>query len=168
MSPAPHITHAPSSTPRAGSPSRLPQADSTAAFGLRVSRQFAQCRRESGQMALLWIEADTLMPGSEDRSDAEHDALIQTVSLRLRNRVRGTDEVVYMGGSAFAVLLLAAGAAEARLVEQRLTQALRGAYCVESRLIQLAVRVGTALFPQTGRNGSELAEAARQNVGLPV
>jgi diguanylate cyclase (GGDEF)-like protein len=168
MSPAPIITALPSPAARTGSPSRLPQAESTAAFGLRVSRQFAQCRRESGQLALLWIEADAPVPADAERSAAEHDALIQTVSLRLRNRVRGTDEVVYMGGSAFAVLLLAAGAAEARLVEQRLTLALRGTYCVESRLVQLGVRVGTALFPQTGRNGGDLAEAARQNLARPV
>ncbi len=168
MSPAPLITPAANPAPRAGGPSRLPQAESTAAFGLRVSRQFAQCRRESGQLGLLWIEADVPLPAGAEHSVAEHDSLIQTISLRLRNRVRSTDEVVYMGGSAFVVLLLAAGAAEARLVEQRLTQALRGTYCVESRLIQLGVRVGTALFPQTGRNGGDLAEAARQNLGLPV
>ncbi len=168
MSPAPLITTASSSAPRTSATSRLPLAESTAAFGLRVSRQFAQCRRESGQLGLLWIEADAPPAAGAEPGTAEHDALIQTVSLRLRNRVRGTDEVVYMGGSAFAVLLLAAGAAEARLVEQRLTQALRGTYCVESRLIQLGVRVGTALFPQTGRNGCDLAEAARHNLGTPV
>ena len=47
-------------------------------------------------------------------SPAEHDNLIQTVSLRLRNRVRGADEVVHMGEQSFAVLLVAAGTPEAR------------------------------------------------------
>lgn len=164
MSPAPLLADVSSASPRAGASTRLPQADSVAAFGLRTSRHFAQCRRESGQLALVWIEVDALARADGGLDPAEHDALIQTVSLRLRNRVRGSDEVVYMAGNSFAVLLLAAGAAEARLVEQRLLQALRGAYCVDSRLIQLGVRLGAAVFPQAGRNGAELAEAARENL----
>lgn len=164
MSQAPLLADAPPPSQRAGASTRLPQADSVAAFGLRTSRHFAQCRRESGQLALLWIEVEALGRADGAPAPAEHDALIQTVSLRLRNRVRGSDEVVYMGGDSFAVLLLTAGAAEARLVEQRLLQALRGAYCVDSRVMQLAVQLGTAVFPHAGRNGAELAEAARENL----
>lgn len=166
MSQAPLLADTPAASQRAGSFTRLPQADSVAAFGLRTSRHFAQCRREGGQLALVWIEVDMLGRADGGLETAEHDALIQTVSLRLRNRVRGSDEVVYMAGNSFAVLLLAAGVAEARLVEQRLLQALRGAYCVDSRVLQLGVRLGTAVFPQAGRNGAELAEAARENLAL--
>lgn len=164
MSQAPLLANDPPSPPRTGTFTRLPQADSLAAFGLRVSRQFAQCRREGEQLALLWLEAEVLVRPDGSIGDAERDNLIQTVSLRLRNRVRGADEVVYMGGRSFAVLLLAAGAPEARLVEKRLQQALRGAYGVDGRLMQIGVRLGTAIFPQAGRNGVELAEAAQANL----
>lgn len=147
------------SSARTGSFARLPQADSLAAFGLRVSRHFAQCRREGEQLALLWLKIEMPPPGGDDTPEREH--LLQTVSLRLRNRVRGTDEVVYMGERCFAVLLMAAGAAEAALVEQRLRLALRGSYGLDGRLLQVGVRLGLALYPQAGRNGAELAEAAR-------
>ena len=148
---------------RLGAFTQIPQAESLAAFGLRVSRQFAQCRREGEHLALLWLEVELqAQPGS--LSDAEHDNLVQTVSLRLRNRVRGADEVVHMGGHCFAVLLQAAGAVEAQLVDRRLRQALRGTYCIDSRLLQAHIRLGTAIYPQAGRNGAELAEAARGNL----
>jgi diguanylate cyclase (GGDEF)-like protein len=143
----------------------LPRVDSLAALGLRVSRVFAQCRRESGQLAMLWVEVDVLeRPGHAP--DAEtHDSVIQAVSQRLRNRVRGSDEVVRVGEHSFAVLLMAAGPLEADLVEQRLTQAVRGAYGVEHhKVMHVSVRLGQALFPAQGRNGTELAEAARRQV----
>jgi diguanylate cyclase (GGDEF)-like protein len=149
---------------RAGMFTHLPQADSPAAFGLRVSRQFAQCRRKGEQLALLWLEVELLVRPDGSLSPAERDNLIQTVSLRLRNRVRGADEVVHMGERRFAVLLVAAGAPEAGLVEERLRHALRGAYGVEGRLMQVGVRLGTAVFPQAGRNGAELVEAAQVNM----
>jgi predicted signal transduction protein with EAL and GGDEF domain len=144
-----------------GTFTQVPRAESLAAFGLRVSRQFAQCRRDGEHLALLWLEVQLQAP---PLSDAESASLVHTVSLRLRNRVRGADEVVHMGGQCFAVLLQAAGAVEAQIVDRRLRQALRGTYCIDSRLLQAQVRLGTAIYPQAGRNGAELAEAARGNL----
>ncbi|MDR7268455.1 diguanylate cyclase (GGDEF)-like protein [Pelomonas saccharophila] len=164
MSQAPQLVNNLPASERAGMYTQLPQADSTAAFGLRVSRQFAQCRRKGEQLALLWLEIELRTRPDNSLGPAERDHLMQTVSLRLRNRVRGADEVVHMGEQCFAVLLVAAGAAEAGLVEQRLRQALRGAYGVDGRLMQVGVRLGTAVYPQAGRNGAELAEAARANL----
>lgn len=161
---APQFANDPPVPDRAGMYTQLPQADSPAAFGLRVSRQFAKCRREGEQLALLWLEVEVLSRPDGAMAPAEHDNLIQTVSLRLRNRVRGADEVVHMGEHCFAVLLVAAGTPEAGLVEQRLRLALRGAYGVDGRLMQVGVRLGTAVYPQAGRNGAELVEAARGNL----
>jgi len=165
MSQAPQYAEDDSALPdRAGMHTRLPKAGSPAEFGLRVSRQFAQCRRKGEQLALLWLQIELPARPDGSLSPAERDNLIQTVSLRLRNRVRSADEVVHMGEHCFAVLLVAAGAPEAELVEERLRQALRGAYGVDGRLMQVGVRLGTAVFPQAGRNGAELAEAARANL----
>lgn len=166
MSQAPLLAITTSPPPHAGQPAQLPHADSLAAFGWRVSRQLAQCRRENGQLALLWVEIDVMPPSDDnlDLSDKDRDTLIRAVSSRLRNRVRSTDEVVRMGPCSFAVLLLAAGAPEADLVEQRLLQALKGPYGLAGRLPRVNLRIGTALFPQAGRSGAELARVARDNL----
>lgn len=158
------LTDAPAPLQRAGSSTHLPQDDSLSALGLRLSRQFAQCRRKGEQLALLWVEVQVLPRPEGTLDDAERLSLIQTVSLRLRNRVRGADEVVHMGGCIFAVLLQAVGAVEAGTVETRLLHALRGAYGVDGRLMQLGVRLGRAMYPEAGRNGAELAEAARASL----
>ncbi|MFT7721909.1 MAG: diguanylate cyclase [Roseateles sp.] len=161
----PPVTAPPAAAARGPGPAvRLPVVESIAAFGVQVSRQFVQCRREGGQLALLWVDVEVLATPGSGSYASEREALIQNVSQRLRNRVRGSDEVVRVGEHGFAVLLLAAGAPEARLVAQRLLQALRGTYGVEGRQSQVGVRVGTAIFPESGRNGAELAEAARASL----
>ena len=143
----------------------LPRVDSLASLGLRVSRLFAQCRRESGQMAMLWVDVDMLARPGEALTGEPRDSLIQAVSQRLRNRVRGADEVLRVGEHSFAVLLLAAGSLEADIIEERLMQAMRGTYGVDERVMHVGVRMGRALFPEHGRNGTELAEVARRQAG---
>jgi len=167
MSQALLLPDAPAPSQRAGGHTQLPQDDSLATLGLRLSRHFARCRRNGGRLALLWVEARLLPRPDAALSDAQQLALVQTVSLRLRNRVRGVDEVVHMGGCAFAVLLQSAGEAEAGVVETRLMQALRGNYGVDGRLVQLGVRLGAATYPEAGRSGAELAQAARARLAEP-
>ncbi|MCE4553269.1 diguanylate cyclase domain-containing protein [Roseateles cellulosilyticus] len=139
---------------------QLPRMDSLAVFGMRVSRHFAQCRRASGRLALLWVEVTPV----EDGETVNTDGLVHMAGQRLRNRVRGTDDVVQVGAQGFAVLLMAAGSSEAEIVERRLLHTLEGAYGVDGQLLHARVRMGAAVFPDHGRSGAELAEAARRRL----
>jgi diguanylate cyclase (GGDEF)-like protein len=158
------FTDEPPAPPRGSIAPPLPCVDFLNAYNLRASRLLAQCRREGGQLALLWIEVAVLAPPGRMVGEAEREGLIHTASQRLRNRVRSSDEVQRVGERAFAVMLLKAGVDEAALVEQRLLQALRGTYGVEGQLTQLALRIGTAVFPEDGRQAGELAEAAQRSM----
>jgi len=143
---------------------QVPAIDSLTAYSLRASRLLAQCRREGGQLALLWVEVAVLAPPGRTVGEEEREGLIHTASQRLRNRVRSSDEVQRVGERAFAVMLLNAGVDEAALVERRLVQALRGTYGMEGQLTQLALRIGTAVFPEDGRQAGELAEVAQRSM----
>jgi len=158
------IANNPHAGTRSSGSASLQRIDSPAALGLRLSRQFAQCRREGGQLALLWIDIEVLEQPDKPLGEQAREHLIQVVSLRLRNRVRGVDEVLRVGDQGFAVLLMAAGTLEADIVERRLLQTARGNYGVDDLLMQVGVRIGTAVFPEDGRNGTELAEAACANL----
>lgn len=161
---AQQLANEPPAPSRSGRDEPLPQADSLAAFGLQVSRHFALSRREGEPLALLWVEIEALESPGSAMGAVERDSLVRTASQRLRNRVRNVDEVVRVGNQGFAVLLMAAGAREAAIAAQRLLQSLRGTYGVDGRQLQVAVRLGTAVFPQAGRNGAELAESARRDL----
>ncbi len=140
----------------------LPQVASLAALGLQLSRQFTQARREGERLALLWIEAS--VPTDAALGSEACAELLAAASQRMRNRVRSTDAVVQVAGQGFAVLLQAAGAREAALVERRLLHALKGDYGLAGRLVHLEVKLGCAVFPEAGRQGTELAAAAQQDL----
>ena len=142
----------------------LADPDPVATYGARVSRQIAKCRREGGQLALLWIELEARDSQGGPLGDEVNEGLAKLVCLRLRNRVRGSDDVQRVGSEGFAVLLLDGGAPEAGIVRQRLLHAIRGPYKVDNQRAVVSLRMGTALFPAAGRNGAELAAAARQSL----
>ena len=165
----------------------LPRVDSLAEFGLMISRQLTQCRRYGGHLSVLWLEAapadaedDATLaaPASgeppaadEGEGGAERAAalearsqLMTAVGRRLRSRVRGTDMVLQVGETSFAVLLLDAGLREAHLVQQRLAPALNSPYGVDTRMLQVRLQMGTASFPEGGLRGADLAESARQDL----
>lgn len=167
----------------------LPRVDSLAEFGLMISRQLTQCRRYGGHLSVLWLEAapadaedDATLaapasgePTAADEVEGEGAAdrgaalearsqLMTAVGRRLRSRVRGTDMVLQVGETSFAVLLLDAGLREAHLVQQRLAPALNSPYGVDTRLLQVRLQMGTASFPEGGLRGADLAESARQDL----
>ena len=165
----------------------LPRVDSLAEFGLMISRQLTQCRRYGGHLSVLWLEAAPA--GAEDDATLAAPAsgeppaadegeggaargavlearaqLMTAVGRRLRSRVRGTDMVLQVGETSFAVLLLDAGLREAHLVQQRLAPALNSPYGVDTRMLQVRLQMGTASFPEGGLRGADLAESARQDL----
>jgi hypothetical protein len=168
----------PAKPPRQTSALWVPRVDSLAEFGLMISRQLTQCRRYGGHLSVLWLEAEPMMAlvGAAAEADVNDDGegarecaatlearegLMTAVSRRLRSRVRGTDMVLQVGETSFAVLLLDAGIPEAHLVQDRLSTALNGPYGVEATTMQVRLQMGMASFPEGGARGTDLAESAR-------
>jgi len=143
----------------------LPRLASLLELGPYLSRRLAQCRRAGEQMAMLWIEVAPLPAPTGPTSEANAE-LLRVAGRRVRNRVRSTDEVVQISEEGFAVLLMAADSAGATLVSVRLKQALTGAYGLDGQRAYLAVAVGEAVYPDHGRTGTELAEAAQRHLAL--
>jgi predicted signal transduction protein with EAL and GGDEF domain len=147
---------------RGGYTPTLPHVDSLPELAPHLSSRLSRCRR-AGE---LWIELEPLPAPRAEAAPALRRALLRTASLRVRNRVRGTDEVVQVGEQGLAVLLLGAGAPEAALVANRLRHTLTGAYELEGRLAYLGVAMGEAVYPDSGTSGTELARAAQQSLAL--
>lgn len=141
----------------------VPRVGTLEAVGLQLSRPVARSRRQGSRLTVIWIEAALHARRGAPWPDGAREALMQALSRRLRNRVRGSDEVLQVGDDSFAVVLPLASVAEAVLIEERLQQALRGSYGVDGMLMQSALRMGSATFPDVGRSGLELAALARHN-----
>lgn len=150
--------------PRDGYAATLPQVNSLAELAPHLTRRLSRCRRTGEQLAMLWIELEPLPSARPEAPETAKGELLRTASLRIRNRLRGTDEVVQVGDVGFAVLLPAAGSAEAALVAHRLRRTLTGAYEVEGRLAYLGVDMGEAVYPECGPTGTELSQAAQRSL----
>lgn len=160
--PVPHDAHPAARDSHAPT---LPRSASLSELAPHLSRRLVRCRRAGEQLALLWIELDPLPPPASPACDVQEE-LMRTASLRARNRVRSTDEVVQVGTQGFAVLLPGAGRTEAGIVALRLRQTLTGAYEWEGRVTYAAVAVGEAVFPEDGPTGTELASAAQRRLAM--
>lgn len=164
----------------------VPRVDSLAEFGLMISRQLTQCRRYGGHLSVLWLEVEPDMNGQAPDASAPsagtgsseegegvdaraaaleaRDGLMAAVGRRLRSRVRGTDMVLQVGETSFAVLLLEAGIPESHLVQHRLAVALKAPYGVDAVTMHVRLQMGMASFPEGGARGTDLAESARQDL----
>ncbi|OWQ86325.1 hypothetical protein CDN99_21060 [Roseateles aquatilis] len=175
MSPSPATAAAPSAVveeagadrtkpPRQTPALWVPRVDSLAEFGLMISRQLTQCRRYGGHLSVLWLEAEPLAREGQSWPAETQNELMTAVGRRLRSRVRGTDMVLQIGETSFAVLLLDAGSPEAHIVQQRLLQMLNGPYGVGEHTMHVGLQMGAAAFPEGGVRGTELAESARADL----
>lgn len=151
-------------TGRQGYAASLPQVASLGELAPYLSRRLARCRRSGEQLAMLWIELEPMPSEDAQGASERHDELLRTASLRVRNRLRGTDEVVQVGDIGFAVLLPGAGSPEAALVAHRLRRTLTGAYELGGQLDYVAVAMGEAVYPDCGPTGTELAQAAQRSL----
>ncbi|RTL41592.1 MAG: diguanylate cyclase [Burkholderiales bacterium] len=151
---------------RQGYAATLPQVASLTELAPYLTRRLSRSRRAGEQMAMLWIELEPLPSARAETTAEQHESLLRTASLRVRNRLRSTDEVVQVGKAGFAVLLPAAGAPEAALVGQRLRRTLTGAYELDGRLAYVAVAMGEATYPDCGPSGTDLAQAAKRSLVL--
>lgn len=147
-----------------GAPS-VPRVESLGEFGLMITRQLTQCRRYGARMSVMWLEAESVEAAQEEVPQEQRASLMTAVGRRLRSRVRGTDAVVQVGESSFAVLLIDAGAPESDLVRHRLHHALGGSYGVgEGQLMHVRLRIGASSFPDGSSRGADLAQLARDDL----
>lgn len=148
--------------PLASPTDRTDEADAplaAPALVARLERVIADCRRFQTPLVVLSIRIDAI-----DAAAAAADGLEAAVAVefghRLQRRVRSTDQVMWLGGRDFAVLLLPAGEATAQLVRARLASALAGTYGVEQGLATVALSIGHAVYPLDGTHGAVLAAMA--------
>lgn len=139
---------------------------SSAEFALVIDRSLANCRRRRNRLTVLTLRIDQVSRVDEaghvvaEPSVSLEHSVLERCARRLQSRLRATDQVVRIDSRHIGVVLVGAGDAEARAVDVRLSQALRGPYRFDADLLALRLGIGRAVYPGQGLTGKELAATA--------
>jgi diguanylate cyclase (GGDEF)-like protein/PAS domain S-box-containing protein len=127
----------------------------------RVSAALAQAKKDSGRMALLYVDLDQFKQVNDTYGHGIGDLLLQAVANRLKGCVRETDTVARIGGDEFVVLLDSIQAAEdASTVVDKIRGILNQPLRLEGHSLNILPSIGIALYPEHGTEEQQLFKHA--------
>jgi diguanylate cyclase (GGDEF)-like protein len=129
---------------------------------LRERLDFALTHRASDHScALLCLDLDRFKAVNDSLGHPAGDALLQQVTQRLRQLVRGTDTVARLGGDEFAILLdNLSPATKVEELAERLVSAIEQPFDLDGQTANIGVSIGIAIAPRDGNDSLALIKAA--------
>lgn len=126
----------------------------------RAKVAFARARRNSEQLALLFVDMDDLKGVNDTLGHAAGDELLCAMADRLVTAFRAEDTVARIGGDEFVVLAAAESSVAAARVAERLEELMGPPYFISAGEVEASASVGVAVFPDDGEDIEALLLAA--------
>ncbi len=121
----------------------------------------AQARRQRQGVAVMFVDLDGFKPVNDRLGHEAGDALLCSVSRRLRAAVRESDLVARLGGDEFLVILTDVGSPNDVV---RVAEAILASTCApivwRGQSLEVRMSVGVSLFPEHGSSPHELIRHA--------
>jgi len=132
-------------------------------FNDRLEQAISLAKRDTRQLALLYLDLDKFKPVNDVLGHTAGDELLQTVAARIRREVRESDTVARIGGDEFAVILPdIARREEAETVARKIIAALAVPFPLGSqkRSVDIGASIGIAVYPTDGLDSDALVSAS--------
>jgi diguanylate cyclase (GGDEF)-like protein len=127
----------------------------------RIEQAIAMAPRHGKQVALLFLDLDGFKHINDSLGHSTGDKLLNSVSLRLVDCVRGSDTVSRLGGDEFVVLLAEVNEpADAAISARRLLQVVGDTHLIDGHELQVSVSIGISVYPEDGQDAETLIKAA--------
>ncbi len=127
----------------------------------RVNHAILAAARSRGRLALLVFDLDRFKLVNDSLGHRAGDALLRAVAERLSNTLRREDTLARTGGDEFVLLWDGLKAAQdAAAVAQRILGILARPFVVEGRSLSVSASIGIGVYPDDGRDFSELLKNA--------
>src|ERR1700691_3492882 len=108
-------------------------------------------KRNSSQIALLFMDLDGFKHINDSLGHPMGDKLLQSIGKRLVGCVRGVDTVSRQGGDEFVMLLPAIEKAEdAAIAARRMLQAITEVHSIDGRDLHVTGSIGVSVYPDDG------------------
>ena len=125
-----------------------------------VLAAIARSNPAQDHMAVIMLDLDRFKHVNDVLGYASGDQLLQGVTQRLKQVVRGIDTLARLGGDEFALLLPDADAALAMSVAERITKAFEQPIALTDQLVDLSAGLGVACWPGHAREADALLSRA--------
>ncbi|MCW8890179.1 MAG: PAS domain S-box protein, partial [Sedimenticola sp.] len=130
-------------------------------FTARLDHALERARRDDTCLAVLFIDLDLFKNINDSLGHPVGDALLQKVSLRLKQQLRDEDTVARLGGDEFTVLLEQLPSEEkAGNLAAKLAQSLHAPFIVEQHNLHITASIGISIFPNDGDTAATLLRNA--------
>lgn len=127
----------------------------------RVKQAIAAAKRDKHKIALLFIDLDNFKSINDSLGHASGDALLEVISHRLRESIRGTDTISRFGGDEFLVVLSHITASDAVVavcskILEDITQPAR----IDGYELSTSCSIGVTVYPDDGDDFDSLLRKA--------
>jgi diguanylate cyclase (GGDEF)-like protein/PAS domain S-box-containing protein len=133
-------------------------------FADRLQQAMALTRRQSGKLAVVYIDLDEFKPVNDAFGHEAGDQLLVEIATRMRAELREEDTLARLGGDEFAAIVMNVqddASLESLLV--RLLARVAEPVWVADHSVEVSASIGYTLFPQTGDlDGDQLLRQADQ------
>jgi diguanylate cyclase (GGDEF)-like protein/PAS domain S-box-containing protein len=128
----------------------------------RLHQAVIHAKRQSQQLALLFVDLDRFKPVNDEFGHKAGDELLQAVAQRLQACVRESDTVARIGGDEFVVLIPGiASSQDAIGVAQKIHTALKQGFTTSGgQNLFISSSTGIAIYPEHGQDEAELTARA--------
>jgi diguanylate cyclase (GGDEF)-like protein/PAS domain S-box-containing protein len=127
----------------------------------RITQAIALADRHDKQLAVLFIDLDHFKRINDSLGHATGDKLLQSVALRLKACVRGSDTVARRGGDEFIVLLSEIARAEdAGRSADKIIAAVKAVHPIDGHELRVTISVGIGICPLDGSDADTLLRSA--------
>ena len=120
----------------------------------------AAAQHSQTPLAVIFLDLDHFKHINDSLGHRVGDALLVAIANRLRALVRDNDTVCRLGGDEFILLLPGANARGAARVANKLLEASRKPYQIDTHELTMAPSMGIALFPDDGVDFDTLSQCA--------
>lgn len=133
-----------------------------AGFRAHLERAMERSQRYGFNSALLYINVDQFANVNDNYGEADGDLMIKTISRRLLNKMRSTDSIARLGGDEFAVVLEDVNsAADVESIAAKMLASISAPMILSDQQVAVEASIGAAIYPQDGREFSDLVDNAR-------
>jgi diguanylate cyclase (GGDEF)-like protein/PAS domain S-box-containing protein len=114
----------------------------------RLTLALTQARRDSGMLAIMYIDLDRFKLVNDTYGHAMGDELLKAIAQRIRACLRASDTLSRHGGDEFIVLLPDVGSeADALMVAEKILSTLQLPFTLMEREFNATVSIGLAFYP---------------------